>query len=169
MVNFLSSRIILAGLKEHRQKRFEVTGILLFGRQINPSSVRSEFHLSRVYCIYTLRFWEVFWLNLTNGHRPKYSESCVLSGLYVSLCLKNVTFLHSFSKQKYVGQAGSDLQFVLAVITKYDSRLTFLFLVVVVVGGRGGRGGNTCKLKQTWRVFTTALFNWGWSFVTTRR
>ena len=30
---------------------------------------------------------------------------------------------------KYVGQAGPDLQFLLAVISIYDSRLTFLFLV----------------------------------------
>ena len=72
---------------------------------------------------------EVLWLNQINGHSPKYSEIRASSGLYVSLCLKNVTFLHSFYKQKHVRQAGPNLQFILVVISKYDSRLTFLFLV----------------------------------------
>ena len=48
---------------------------------------------------------------------------------YVFLFLKNVTFLHSFYTRKHVGEAGPDLQFVLVVMSKYDSRLTFLFLV----------------------------------------
>ena len=87
-------------------------------------------------CFFTVG--RVFWLNQINRHSPKYSESRSWSGLYVYFYLKKVTFLHSFSKQKYVGQAGSDLQFVLAVITKSDSRLTFLFLVVVMGGGRVG-------------------------------
>ena len=45
--------------------------------------------------------------------------------------LKNVTILHSFCKRKHVGQAWPDLQFVLVVISIYDSRLTFFFLVGV--------------------------------------
>ena len=71
----------------------------------------------------------MFRLNQINGHSPKYSESHVSSGFYVSLCLKNVTFLYSFCERKHVGQAGPDLQFVLVVMSIYDSRLTFLFLV----------------------------------------
>ena len=71
----------------------------------------------------------VFWVNQINGHSPKYSKSHVSSGLHVFLCLKNVTFLHSTGKWKHVGQAGPDLQFVLVVISIYDSRLTFLLLV----------------------------------------
>ena len=73
----------------------------------------------------------VFWLNQINGHSPKYSESRLSSGLNVTLCLKNVTFLHSFCKRKHIGQAGQDLQFVLIVTSIYDSGLTFLFLVGV--------------------------------------
>ena len=71
----------------------------------------------------------MFWLNQINGHNPKYSESRVSSGLCVSLCLKNVTFLHSFCKWKHVGRVGLDLQFTLVVVSIYDSRLTFLFPV----------------------------------------
>ena len=86
--------------------------------------------------VYSL-FWQIswfflprlFWLNQINGHSPKYSESRVSSGLYVSLCLKNVTILYSFCKQKHVGQKGPDLQFTLVGISIYDSRLTFVFLV----------------------------------------
>ena len=63
------------------------------------------------------------------GYNPKYFESRVLSGLYVSLCLKNITILHSLCKRKNVRQAGPDLQFVLVAMSIYDSRLTFLFLV----------------------------------------
>ena len=62
-------------------------------------------------------------------HSTKYSESHVLSGLYVSLCLKNVTFPHSFHKWKHVGQAGPDLQFVLVGMSLHGSCSTFLFLV----------------------------------------
>ena len=64
-----------------------------------------------------------------NGHSPKYSENRVSSGLCVSLCLKNVRFLHSFCKRRHEGQAGPDLQFLLVVMSIYDSHLTFLFLV----------------------------------------
>ena len=71
----------------------------------------------------------VFRLIQINGHSPKHSESRVSSGLYVSICLKNVTIFHSFCKRKHVGQAGPDLKFVLVVMSIYDSRLTFLFLV----------------------------------------
>ena len=87
-----------------------------------------------------------------SGHSPKYFESRVPSGLCVFLCLKNVTFLHSFCKRKHIGQVGPDLRFVLVVMSIHDSRLTFLFLM-------GDR--RTCILQQTWRVFTSALFNWG--------
>ena len=87
-----------------------------------------------------------------SGHSPKYSESRVSSGMYVFLCLKNVTFLHSFCKRKHIDHVGPDLRFVLVVMSIHDSRLTFLFLV-------GDR--RTCILQQTWRVFTSALFNWG--------
>ena len=71
----------------------------------------------------------VFWLSQINGHSPKYSESHVLCCLYVSLCLKNVPFLHSFYKRKQVGKTGLNLQFVVVVVSLYDSRLTFLFSV----------------------------------------
>ena len=71
----------------------------------------------------------MFWLNQINGHIPKHSESRVSSGLYVYLCLKNVTILHSFCKRKQVGQVGPDLQFALVVMSIYDSHLTLLFLL----------------------------------------
>ena len=80
-------------------------------------------------CIDLILITDLFWLNQINGHSLKYSESRVLSGLHVCFCLKNVTFLHSFCKRKYVGQAGTYLQYVLVVMNIYDSRLTFLFLV----------------------------------------
>ena len=47
-----------------------------------------------------------FWLNQIKGDGLKYSESCVSSGLYVSLFLKNVTYLHSFCKWKHIGKGG---------------------------------------------------------------
>ena len=34
-----------------------------------------------------------------------------------------------FLQGKHVGQVGPDLQFILVVMSKYNSRLTFLFLV----------------------------------------
>ena len=66
---------------------------------------------------------------IKSGHSPKYSGSRVSSGLYAFFCLKNVTFLHSFSKRKHIGHVGPDLQFVWVVKSIYDSLLRFLFLV----------------------------------------
>ena len=75
-----------------------------------------------------------FWMNvLTKSDKwtqPKiFWESCFICP--VSLCLKNVTFLHSFCNRKHVRQTGPDLLFVLLLKSIYDSRLTFLFLVGV--------------------------------------
>ena len=104
-----------------------------FLKNVIKNNLSNTYNISLFFEAYKKIFVDnLFSVVLTKSNKrkqPKILWSCISSGLYVSLGLKNVTFLHSFCKWKHVGQAGPDLQFLLAVISIYDSRLTFLFLV----------------------------------------
>ena len=67
----------------------------------------------------------MFWLNQINGHSPKYSDSraCIFP------LFKECNIPPFFLQGKHVDQAGPDLQLILVVASKYDSRLTLLLLV----------------------------------------
>ena len=109
------------------------------------------------------------WLNSNNGpvlaksdkrKRPKiFWKSCFVWPACL-LLLKECN-IPAFFLQAEVCRSGGD---ILTVCFGSDEYIRFPLNIFVSGGGR-----RTCIFKQTWRVLTSALLNWGRSFVTARR